>query len=102
MSFTRHEIVSAGITDRVRPVLSRFSGTKVAAGAAVLLGVSVLAACTSASNSSGTTPTSNPNTPITTEVSRGGTNTETIVVRDNNPMGGKTNRFMRVRVLAPN
>ena len=45
--------------------MSRFSGPKVAAGAAVLLGVSVLAACTSASNSSGTTPTSNPNTPIT-------------------------------------
>ena len=65
MPFTQHESVSAGITEGVRPVLSRFSGTKVTAGAAVLLGVSVLAACTSASNSSGTTPTSNPNTPIT-------------------------------------
>jgi branched-chain amino acid transport system substrate-binding protein len=64
MSFTQHEIVSAGITEGVRPVLSRFSGTKVTAGAAVLLGVSVLAACTSASNSSSTTPTSNANTPI--------------------------------------
>jgi branched-chain amino acid transport system substrate-binding protein len=48
----------------VRPVLSRFSGPKVAAGAAVLLGVSVLAACTSASNSASTTPTSSPKTPI--------------------------------------
>ena len=45
---------------------------------------------------------SNPNTPLTTEVSRSGTNTETIVVRDNNPMGSTTNRFMRVRVTAPN
>jgi len=35
------------------------------AGAAVLFGVSVLAACSSASTTSGTTPTSNPSTPIT-------------------------------------
>jgi branched-chain amino acid transport system substrate-binding protein len=41
----------------VRP---RFS-----ASAAVVLGVSVLAACSSASNSSSTTPAGNPNTPIT-------------------------------------
>src|ERR1700751_2095967 len=65
MSFIQHEIVSAGITEGVRPVLARFSGTKVTAGAVVLLGVSVLAACTSSSNSSSTTPTSNSNTPIT-------------------------------------
>ena len=65
MSFTQHEIVSAGITEGVRPVLSRFCGTKVTAGAAFLLGVSVLAACTSSSSSSSSTPTSSPNTPIT-------------------------------------
>jgi branched-chain amino acid transport system substrate-binding protein len=38
---------------------------RFAASAAVVLGVSVLAACTSASNSSSTTPTSNSTTPIT-------------------------------------
>jgi branched-chain amino acid transport system substrate-binding protein len=64
MSFTQREIVSAGITEGVRPALSRFSGSKVAAGAAVLLGVSVLAACTSASNSSSTNPAGNPTGPI--------------------------------------
>jgi branched-chain amino acid transport system substrate-binding protein len=44
----------------VRPVLTRFSGSKAAAGAAVLLCVSVLAACTSASSTGSTTPTSSP------------------------------------------
>jgi len=39
--------------------------SRFAAGAAVVLGVSVLAACTSASNSASTTPTSNPTGPIT-------------------------------------
>ena len=48
----------------VRPVLPRFTGTRFVAGTAVMLGISVLAACTSASNPSGTTPTSNPNGPI--------------------------------------
>jgi branched-chain amino acid transport system substrate-binding protein len=48
----------------VRSVLPRFTGTKVAASAAVVLGVSVLAACTSSSTSSGTTSASNSNTPI--------------------------------------
>ena len=48
----------------MRSVLPRFTGTKVAASAAVVLGVSVLAACTSSSTSSGTTSASNSNTPI--------------------------------------
>jgi len=48
----------------VRPVLPRFTGTRFVAGTTVLLGVGVLAACTSASNSSGTTPTNNATTPI--------------------------------------
>ena len=48
----------------VRPVLPRFTGTRFVTGAAVVLGMSVLAACTSASNSSGTTPTSNSSAPI--------------------------------------
>ena len=39
--------------------------SRFAAGAAVVLGVSVLAGCTSASNSASTTPTSNPTGPIT-------------------------------------
>jgi branched-chain amino acid transport system substrate-binding protein len=53
----------------VKPVLPRSTGTRFVAGAAVLLGVSVLAACTSASNSSGTTPTSNSTAPIVIGVS---------------------------------
>jgi branched-chain amino acid transport system substrate-binding protein len=43
----------------------RFTGTKFAASAAVILSVSVLAACTSSSDSSGTTPSSNSTGPIT-------------------------------------
>jgi len=42
-----------------------------------------------------------PNSPLTTEVSRTGTNTETIVVRENSPLGSAPQRFMRVRVSAP-
>jgi hypothetical protein len=41
------------------------------------------------------------NTPLTTEVSRTGTNTETIMVRENLPIGAAPQRFMRVRVTAP-
>jgi branched-chain amino acid transport system substrate-binding protein len=48
----------------VRPVLPRFTGSKMATSAAVVLGVSVLAACTSSSTTSGTTPTSNSTGPI--------------------------------------
>jgi branched-chain amino acid transport system substrate-binding protein len=48
----------------VRPILPRFTGSKMAASAAVVLGVSVLAACTSSSTTSGTTPTSNSTGPI--------------------------------------
>ena len=48
----------------VRPVLPRFTGTRFVTCAAVVLGMSVLAACTSASNSSGTTSTSNSTAPI--------------------------------------
>ena len=42
-----------------------------------------------------------PNTTLTTEVSRAGTNTETIVVRENAPLGSTPQRFMRVRVSSP-
>jgi branched-chain amino acid transport system substrate-binding protein len=49
----------------VRRVLPRFTGTKVATSAAVVLGVSMLAACTSSSTTSGTSPTSNSTGPIT-------------------------------------
>jgi branched-chain amino acid transport system substrate-binding protein len=49
----------------VKPVLPRFAGTRFVTGTAVVLGMSVLAACTSASNPGGTTPTGNPTTPIT-------------------------------------
>jgi branched-chain amino acid transport system substrate-binding protein len=49
----------------VRRVHSRFTGTKVATSAAVVLGVSMLAACTSSSTTSGTSPASNSTGPIT-------------------------------------
>jgi len=49
----------------VRPILSRFTGSKIAMSAAVVLGVSVLAACTSSSTTSGTAATSNSTGPIT-------------------------------------
>ena len=43
----------------------------------------------------------NPNTPLTTEVSRTGTNTETIVVRENVPMDSVPKGFLRVKVSSP-
>jgi hypothetical protein len=43
----------------------------------------------------------NPNTPVTTEVSRIGTNTETIIVRENTPIPSAPQRFMRVKVTSP-
>jgi branched-chain amino acid transport system substrate-binding protein len=49
----------------VRPVLPRFTGAKVAASAVAVLGVSMLAACTSSSSSGGTTPAGNATGPIT-------------------------------------
>jgi branched-chain amino acid transport system substrate-binding protein len=49
----------------VRRVLPRFTGTRIAAGTAVVLGVSVLAACSSSSSTtSGTTAASNSTGPI--------------------------------------
>ena len=45
--------------------LPRFTGTGIAASTAVVLGVSVLAACTSSSTTGGTTPASNSTGPIT-------------------------------------
>jgi hypothetical protein len=44
---------------------------------------------------------STPNTVLTSEVSHNGTNTQRIVVRENNPVTTGTNRFMRVRVSTP-
>ena len=41
------------------------------------------------------------NSALTTEVSRSGTNTETIVVREKAPLGSAPQRFMRVRVSSP-
>jgi len=110
MPFDPHEIVSAGITEGVTPALSRFTGTKVAAGAAVLLGASVLAACTSASNSSGTTPTSNPTTPITIGASLSITGTFSadgqafergyrLWVKDVNNHGGLLGRRVDLKIL---
>jgi hypothetical protein len=42
-----------------------------------------------------------PNSGLTTETSRAGTNTETIVVRQNTPLGSNNTNFMRVRVSSP-
>ena len=49
----------------MRPVLPRFTSTKIAASTVMVLGVSVLAACSGSSTSSGTTPASNSTAPIT-------------------------------------
>jgi branched-chain amino acid transport system substrate-binding protein len=49
----------------VRPVLPRFTSTKVAASTVMVLGVSVLAACSGSSTSSGTTSADNSTAPIT-------------------------------------
>jgi branched-chain amino acid transport system substrate-binding protein len=48
----------------VRPVLPRFTSTKIAASTVMVLGVSVLAACSGSSASSGTTPAGNSTAPI--------------------------------------
>ena len=48
----------------MRRVLPRFTGTRIAASTAVVLGVSVLAACSSSSTTSGTTAASNSTGPI--------------------------------------
>ena len=42
-----------------------------------------------------------PNTPLTSEVSRSGTNTESIIVRENLPLTSAPQSFMRVRVSSP-
>jgi branched-chain amino acid transport system substrate-binding protein len=63
MPFTRHLVVSPGITEGVNS--ARFGSVRFGMGAvAVVLGVSVLAACTSASTSTSTAPASNPTGPI--------------------------------------
>ena len=49
----------------MRPILSRFTGSKITTSAVVVLGASVLAACTSSSASGGTTPTQRFDAPIT-------------------------------------
>src|SRR5207302_918561 len=41
------------------------------------------------------------NTLLTTEVSRTGTNTETIVIRENLPIESAPKRFLRVKVSSP-
>ena len=43
----------------------------------------------------------NPKTALTTEVERTGTTNQTIVVRDNQPLGAGPQKFMRVRVTNP-
>jgi hypothetical protein len=43
----------------------------------------------------------NANTPLTTEVSRIGTNTESITVRENVPIDSAPKRFLRVKVSSP-
>jgi branched-chain amino acid transport system substrate-binding protein len=58
MPFTRHLVVLPGITEDVNS--ARFA----VGAAAVVLGVSVLAACTSASTSTSAAPASNPTGPI--------------------------------------
>ena len=57
MPFTRHLVVSPGITEGVNS--ARFA----MGAAAVVLGVSMLAACTSARTSTSTTPDEQPHGP---------------------------------------
>jgi hypothetical protein len=42
-----------------------------------------------------------PNTVLTSEVSRGGTNNETIVVRENSPISSAPQKFLRVQISSP-
>lgn len=44
---------------------------------------------------------STPNTPLTTEILRVGTTNQTITVRDNQPINGGAQKFMRLRVMSP-
>jgi branched-chain amino acid transport system substrate-binding protein len=98
----------------VRPVLPRFTGTRFVAGSTVLLGVGVLAACTSASNSSGTTPTSEASTPIVigASLSTDGASTDTfqadglafekgyqLWAKDVNAHGGLLGRQVKLKIL---
>jgi len=97
----------------VRRVLPRFTGTKIATTAAVVLGVSVLPACTSSSTTSGTTPASNPTTPITIGASlseTGGFSTDGVAfergyelwAKDVNAHGGLLGRQVRLEILNDN
>jgi branched-chain amino acid transport system substrate-binding protein len=98
----------------VRPVLPRFTGTRFVAGTTVLLGVGVLAACTSASNSSGTTPTSKASTPIVigASLSTDSASTDTfqadglafekgyqLWAKDVNARGGLLGRQVKLKIL---
>jgi branched-chain amino acid transport system substrate-binding protein len=94
----------------VRPVLPRFTGTKIATSAAVVLGVSLLAACTSSSTTSGTTPASNSTGPITIGASLsldGGFATDGVAfergyqlwVKDVNARGGLLGRQVKLTIL---
>ena len=98
----------------MRPVLPRFTGTRFVAGTTVLLGMGVLAACTSASNSSGTTPTSNASTPIVigASLSLDGASSDTfqadglafekgyeLWAKDVNAHGGLLGRQVKLKIL---
>ena len=84
--------------------------SRLTAGAAALLGVSVLAACTSSSTSSGTTPTSSPLPPITIGASLSITGTFSadgqafergyrLWVKDVNNHGGLLGRQVSLKIL---
>jgi branched-chain amino acid transport system substrate-binding protein len=98
----------------VKLVLPRFTGTRFVAGTTVLLGVSVLAACTSASNSSGTTPTNTSTGPIVigASLSLDGASTDTfqadglafekgyeLWAKDVNAHGGLLGRQVKLKIL---
>jgi len=98
----------------VRPVLPRFTGTRFVTCAAVVLGMSVLAACTSASNSSGTTSTSNSTAPIVigASLSLDSASTDTfqadglafekgyeLWAKDVNAQGGLLGRQVKLKIL---
>jgi branched-chain amino acid transport system substrate-binding protein len=97
----------------VRPVLPRFTGTKIATSAAVVLGLSLLAACSSSSATSSTTPAANSTGPITIGASlslTGGFQADgeafekgyDLWAKDINAHGGLLGRQVKLRIINDN
>ncbi|MGH3227671.1 MAG: ABC transporter substrate-binding protein [Streptosporangiaceae bacterium] len=97
----------------MKPILPRFTGTKIATGAAVVLGVSLLAACSSSSTTTGTTPASKATGPILIGASlslTGGFSTDGLAfergynlwAKDVNAHGGLLGRQVKLKIINDN